>query len=517
MSFESSQPSSGKSRRIFNWKPTILVYLLLMNSILLCLLFPTIAIYFFKQEKSFQSAHIERMVSQMRDGLEHHSSSTAHNLALSAGQAMAGFNFTFLNTLVGDVVKQDRQIYYCFVMDKERRVLAHNDVALVGGTLSDQEGKLAAAMRDVLLQARLSGDESTRNVSFFEHSIVENGQKIRILEAVAPVYSGAGLVGFLCCGFSLLSLDEEIAGVIDDWSGKTHWLKVSFTVITLLFFVLGALVAIIFTSIFVRSVRFLSDGVDKVATGDLYHTIRQQDMVCSEFVKLSSSFNLMTEELRSSHKRLRDLNEYTQTMKEEESRRIAAIVHDQLGQTLSLLKLDVAWVKKRLPEKLREPIVKLQTMMSLIDSAIGDVQNITSQLRPPLLDDLGLASAIEAHIVDFRKRSGISCEVDVPQEDIILEQAVSSSLFRVFKEALINIVRHAEATRVWVSLKLSGDGLDLVIRDNGKGISESEANAASSFGVLAMRERIAMLGGRVEISGMPGKGTTVWASIPRSW
>lgn len=314
------------------WRPTILAYLVLMNSVLLCLLFPTITIYLFKQEKDFQSAHLEHMISQMRSSLEQHSSSIAHNLALSAGQAMAGFNFTFLNTMVEDVVNNDRQIVYCYVMDTSQKILAHNDTSQIGTVLVDQNAVRVAAMRDTVFQTRLSGNKQPVTVDFIEFSPHGDEEGSRILEAVAPVYSGANLVGFLRCGFSLQDLDTEITKVKKDWAGKIYLLKVTFSAISLLFLIVGALVAFIFTGIFVRSVRLLSDGVDKIARGDLGHSIRPQGMVCSEFTRLSSSFNMMTEKLRVSYEQLEMYSKNLEQKVTERTRELKAAQAELLQQ-----------------------------------------------------------------------------------------------------------------------------------------------------------------------------------------
>ena len=304
MSIENSQVSKSRIRKSDKWRPTIFLYLVFMNFILLCLLFPTVAIYYFQHETKFQQSHMERMIKQMRISLEQHSSSIAHNLALSAGQAIAGFDFSFLNIMVEDVVKYDRQIVYCYLMDRDRKILVHNDSAKIGTILQDQTSSQIAIMRETAFLAKLIDETQPTTVKFFELTVYEGKNPLQILETIVPVYSGANLVGFLRCGFSLRNLHDGIAEIREEWAGKILRLKVTFISITLFFFLLGGIVAILFTRTFVRSVRYLSDGVDRVARGDLAHTIQQKGLVCSEFTQLSSSFNLMTEKLRSSYEQL---------------------------------------------------------------------------------------------------------------------------------------------------------------------------------------------------------------------
>jgi two-component system sensor histidine kinase UhpB len=220
----------------------------------------------------------------------------------------------------------------------------------------------------------------------------------------------------------------------------------------------------------------------------------------------------MAEQLERSYKSLHNLSAHLLSVREEERKAVAREVHDELGQVLSALKIDLSWLQKRLPEDRTDIVEKARSMRELIDSTIDIVQNITAELRPLVLDDLGLQAAVESEIEKFKERTGIRCEVTV--DDFAIDPSLSAAVFRVFQEALLNIVRHADASRVSIELKAEDRTLKMTIKDNGKGITSAEAGAPTSFGIMGMRERILALGGRVEIDGKHNMGTLVTVSLP---
>jgi PAS domain S-box-containing protein len=219
-------------------------------------------------------------------------------------------------------------------------------------------------------------------------------------------------------------------------------------------------------------------------------------------------------ELRRSREELRSLSAHIQSAREEERGNIAREIHDELGQVLSKLKLDLAWTKKRLGLEQKPLLEKTDRMTDLVDSTIKTVQKISSELRPGVLDYLGLAEAIEWQAKEFRERTGIACIAAIAPELVVEDKDVSTAVFRIFQETLTNIIRHAKAGRVDVELKQEDGVLTLEIRDNGVGIVKDAIANPTSFGLLSMRERARYLGGRVIISGEPGKGTTVTVRIP---
>jgi PAS domain S-box-containing protein len=220
------------------------------------------------------------------------------------------------------------------------------------------------------------------------------------------------------------------------------------------------------------------------------------------------------EELRKSRRRLRELASYLESAREKERTRIAREIHDELGQALTALKMELHWCIQRLPENDKLLIEKAKTLSELIDTNVHLVQRISSELRPGILDDLGLSAAIEWQSGQFQDRTGIDCDIISEPEDIVLDQTRSTAIFRIFQETLTNIARHANATNVDIVIQEEAAGVELKVCDNGKGITEKEIVDPKSFGLMGIKERVHSLGGVVEISGAENQGTTVRVRIP---
>ena len=224
-------------------------------------------------------------------------------------------------------------------------------------------------------------------------------------------------------------------------------------------------------------------------------------------------------QLRDSREQLRALAAYLQSVREEERTRIARQVHDELGQTLTVLKMDLAWLDQRMAgvsdsDDLKQFEEKLKELPGHVDAIIATVRKIATELRPPVLDDLGLEAAVEWQIREFEKRTGIKCRFTGGLKHVDLSPERAIAVFRIFQETLTNIVRHAEATQVAIRLKEEGDKLVLEVQDNGRGMTGRELSGTRSLGLLGMRERATMLDGEVNIIGRQGKGTTVGVRIP---
>jgi signal transduction histidine kinase len=219
-----------------------------------------------------------------------------------------------------------------------------------------------------------------------------------------------------------------------------------------------------------------------------------------------------SERLRESEDKLRRLAAHLISVREEERAHIAREIHDELGQVLTGLKMEVTWLAKRLREK---PLIeKTDSMCKLIDSTVQTVRKIATGLRPEMLDDMGLVAAIGWQAKDFQKRTGIRCRVKLPPETTKLDIDVSTTSFRIFQEILTNVARHARATRVDIDLNVTDDQVSLEVQDNGVGIADSDLNGRKSLGLLGMHERALLFGGEVNISGAAGHGTRVAVSIP---
>ena len=219
------------------------------------------------------------------------------------------------------------------------------------------------------------------------------------------------------------------------------------------------------------------------------------------------------ERFRRSHAQLRALTGHLQYVREEERTRIAREVHDELGQALTGLKLDLAWLAGKLDGK-RILQRKIRAMLAQADETILAVRRIATELRPGVLDSLGLVAAIEWQSADFQERTGIRCAVRISVKDPILDREFSTVCFRIFQETLTNIIRHAGATRVFVRLTQVDRELTLTVSDNGRGISEREVLDARSIGLIGMRERVAQVAGEIYILGLPNQGTTVTMRVP---
>ena len=222
------------------------------------------------------------------------------------------------------------------------------------------------------------------------------------------------------------------------------------------------------------------------------------------------------EELKSSREQLRRLSAYLESAREEERLYIAREIHDELGQMLTALKMELFCLNRTSKNK-NILIEKTKSMSEMIDAAIKTVKRISSALRPTLLDDLGLVAAIEWQVEEFQKRTGIPCELFSDAEDFHLERNVSVAFYRILQEALTNVARHSDATKVKVTFtsKDAGDVL-LEVSDNGKGIAEAQIYGPQSFGLTGIRERVYLLGGEVEIKGRAGTGTALRVEIPLS-
>jgi PAS domain S-box-containing protein len=220
------------------------------------------------------------------------------------------------------------------------------------------------------------------------------------------------------------------------------------------------------------------------------------------------------EELQKSREELRSLTSYLESVRERERTNIAREIHDELAQALTALKMDLSWLDNRLAQAQKPLSDKTKSMHNLIDTTIKTVKRISAELRPGILDDLGLIAAIEWQADEFQNRTGIICHLTVDPWDITVDQERATVIFRIFQETLTNVVRHAQAKKVTVALKERAGKLTLSVRDNGKGITEEQISNAQSFGLIGMRERVHPWRGTVKIRGTPGKGTAVLVNLP---
>lgn len=219
---------------------------------------------------------------------------------------------------------------------------------------------------------------------------------------------------------------------------------------------------------------------------------------------------------RSQHDGLHALSLRLETVREEERARVARELHDELGQVLTSLKLEFMWLVDELRKGAPsiQLVNKLQSSIGLLEVGIQSVRQISSELRPAVLDHLGLSEALQWEATKFEARTGIRCRLTSELKRDIADRSRALALFRIVQEALTNVVRHAHAGAVRITVRERGKMLTLIVKDNGCGITSAQVSGMESTGLLGMSERARLFGGRVTIAGVQGRGTTVTVQIP---
>jgi signal transduction histidine kinase len=218
--------------------------------------------------------------------------------------------------------------------------------------------------------------------------------------------------------------------------------------------------------------------------------------------------------LQESQRQQRDLSKHLELVREEERAHIARELHDELGSFLNMLKLDLSRLGKQLPAGLLACREKTQAMEGQVNEGIQTVEKIITDLRPSILDHLGLFPAIEWLVENFRKRTGIHCLLTLPDIDITIENTLRTAIFRIVQETLTNIIAHAKASDVMITTELNGNDLLLTINDNGVGMTPLQQQNPSGYGIQGMRERALYFGGELNVTSSPETGTTVVLHIP---
>jgi len=219
-------------------------------------------------------------------------------------------------------------------------------------------------------------------------------------------------------------------------------------------------------------------------------------------------------ERKRNEETIRSLAIRLQEMIEEERTRIAREIHDELGQALTGLKMDLSWLSKSVDRRDSKVMAQIKSMAEFIDTLIHSVRRISTDLRPGELDDLGLVAAIESQAQDFESRTGIKCRLSLPEADLAVDPGIATAVFRICQELLTNVARHSGATRVSLDLECNDAWLSLAVQDDGRGIRVAEASSRNAIGLAGIRERAKMFGGSVTIKGKPGKGTLARVRIP---
>jgi two-component system sensor histidine kinase/response regulator len=260
--------------------------------------------------------------------------------------------------------------------------------------------------------------------------------------------------------------------------------------------------------------RRISDVSEALAQGHLEQRAPLSEM--EELNTLASSFNHMAERLNNSFSQLRELTGRLQTVRETESRRIALAVHDEVGQLLTGLKLDLRWIERGLEGRPDANLLLERTVsaIALVDESVVTVQRIASELRPAILDQLGLFAALRHESFQFSKRTGLACTFTGPDPEPELSAALATTCYRIAQEALTNVVRHAAASAVTIEFRQAGGKFILEIRDDGRGLTGRAAGDRAALGILGMRERARTHGGETTVTPGSAGGTVVRAEFP---
>ena len=231
---------------------------------------------------------------------------------------------------------------------------------------------------------------------------------------------------------------------------------------------------------------------------------------------LAAIVDARTRELRESEAHLRQLSVYLQRVREEDRAHFARELHDDLGQNLTALRIDFKNLGENLGAVQGAVAQRLTSIDQLLNGTVDAVRRICEDLRPGMLDDLGLEAALGNYTKRFTKQCGIDCDLVLDREDYGLDEPTSTAIFRIVQESLTNIARHACASHAMVAMQDQGDELLLTIGDDGCGMPAENSGERHSFGLLGMRERVSLLGGRLEVDSAPGRGTHIEVRISRS-
>jgi PAS domain S-box-containing protein len=220
------------------------------------------------------------------------------------------------------------------------------------------------------------------------------------------------------------------------------------------------------------------------------------------------------QELEHSYRTIRELSDHLHQVREEERKSIAREIHDELGQQVTVMKMEITWLISEI--KSENPLVrqKMEGLLDVLKETVQSIRRISSELRPSLLDDLGLAAAMEWHLKEFERRSGVQTHFDSHIPDTELPDGIRIALFRILQESLTNVARHAQASHVVVNIAYHEGVIAMNITDDGNGMDTSRLKHSKSYGILGMKERAGMMGGNYNIESAPGKGTTISVEVP---
>jgi signal transduction histidine kinase len=234
---------------------------------------------------------------------------------------------------------------------------------------------------------------------------------------------------------------------------------------------------------------------------------------CTQCLAAVTERKLAEEKLSESYKMLEKLSTHLEVVREDEQKRIARELHDEMGGVLTALNIYVGMLATQIPAEMTHLLAEVTTMEKLVTSGIQAMRHIVAELRPCMLDEVGLFRALEHYVEDFQKNTGIECNLRLPEEDSAIQGNRATAIFRIVQESLTNVAKHAQANKVIIVLSDWGESLVLTVKDNGKGF-DPDNRKTNSFGLMGIRERASLFGGKAIISSAAGKGTTVRINLP---
>jgi len=375
--------------------------------------------------------------------------------------------------------------------------------------------RLNAAMREEIEQLKLSNKELLLNDTYYRsifenslYSIVVTGKDLKFVKVNSAFcklfeYEEDELIGKMGVGDvtyqddiekSIVLLGKMIRGELDSFIMDKKYVTKSGKIIDALIFVRG---------IYDESGQHLS------------FTASILDI--TERKKMERALCVSERHLKHTLETVRRLSSHMETVRENERKRIAREIHDELGQIMTALRFDLYWFKDRLPDASTDLLAKIETMIAQISSAIRSVQRICSELRPQMLDNLGLAEAVDWQVKEFSKMTGIPSTLEVRHtRSDCSGRECATAIFRIFQEVLTNIARHSGASQVTARLVHGNNRCLIEVTDNGSGITTAQLTSDKSYGIIGIRERVRMCNGDMEITGEDMNGTKFRVSIPCS-
>lgn len=315
----------------FGTSPSLRIYLMVMNLLLLGILFPVVSTILLYKTTQFQNQQSDRNIEQMQRSLEGRATSLMRSMSLSANQAVAGYDFVFLNTLTTQVVRHDDEIDTCSLTNQQHFVVAHSDPLMVGTPLSGAPYQQAAALMASFPTLLKMGEDPPL------HWIKPNrnpgqAETAEVMDVAIPIYNGLNLWGVLRCGYSLRPLHRTMQQSKQEWSKQLNQFILYFVTIFIMIFFMGFVVATVFTRTLVRAINTLSNSVQRVTKGDLQYRINSTNLTCVEFIQLSQMFNDMTQALQESHRKLDDYSRSLADKVEERTRELHQVQNELLKQ-----------------------------------------------------------------------------------------------------------------------------------------------------------------------------------------